>query len=98
MKHTKGKWIIDTESDNQIWIVQEDGNLIIAKINQGELPGGQFETTEEERANAQLIASSPELLEALKVAIKLIRFLDPKDTQLGHVESFEQAIKKAEGS
>ena len=54
---------------------------------------------EEDEANARLIAAAPELLEACKIALELIKsaFIGIKD-EVGQIKTLEQAILKAEAN
>lgn len=63
MAHTKGKWEFKSVSN---LIVSMEEEKIIARIIKSEFTGNA-----EEIANAQLIASAPDLLEACKQAIKV---------------------------
>lgn len=66
-KHTKGNWFIDIEVDGNMWVNSEESDLIIANIcseYNGELR--KYLPTEEEKANAKLIAAAPEMLNALQ--------------------------------
>ena len=58
MKHTKGPWITNVWTTGRRTVGAEN-NLVIAEIHQVHKP-------DEMKANARLIASAPELLEALK--------------------------------
>lgn len=67
-KHTPGPWTIGVSDDNQIHCVDgsdSTGGIIEICEVWGTL--SDKEETEESRANARLIAASPEMLEALKV-------------------------------
>ena len=90
--HTKGEWT-----------VQKDGNLpsgsyqttIYGEKNENEVAITWAETEEESVANAKLIASSPELLDALKIVKD---YIDYPHTHKGTTrirKSVEKAIKKA---
>ena len=89
-KHTQGEWKIGNlnERKNTIEVVAYPNGILtgIANIFNG------FSTRQSEaEANAKLIASAPELLDALK---KVLEFV-PKMEQLATWERAEQAIKKA---
>lgn len=80
MKHTKGPWVVRTDT-----ISNEQGDMIA-------------EVIENKEANARLIASAPELLEACKIVIMHLGPL--KNDDVFHelvIKECEQAIKKAEG-
>jgi len=55
MKHTQGKWNLFLQDDNGFGIT--NGDSVIAIAGEDDLP--------ENEANANLIASAPEMLEAL---------------------------------
>ncbi len=107
MKHTQGKWEVDPESDGQLWISVEDSTTPICKINQAEEEDGNIVTTEEDKANANLIASAPELLEAIKSAMRIKDLWVPpedhhSDENAHEIKAlrlmelaFEEVIKKA---
>lgn len=52
---------------------------------------------EELEANARLIASAPELLEACKALVETIKEILPIEGYSSYTEQAKQAIKKAEG-
>ena len=87
MKHTQGKWNVKEVRENLNGLssfvsyqVVSDDEVVIAK-----------ETTE---ANANLIASAPDLLSAIKPLVKRIK----ADYHPPHIIKFaEEAIAKAEG-
>lgn len=62
MKHTKGPWSIDN-----VFIVNSEDELIaqIDPVHENDI-SVYMRNTKEARANAKLIASAPELLEACK--------------------------------
>lgn len=61
-KHTKGPWIVMEYTDGEIQICANGGNEKIAVMTW--TTGGT--PTENDRANAKLLAAAPELLEALR--------------------------------
>ena len=63
-KGTKGKWSIKNISEQRAWINITSDKDIIARAFYGELE--PIVTLEEATANAQLIASAPEMFEMLK--------------------------------
>ena len=94
MKHTKGKWYVSKSyvSDKGIEIaIQSD----VKQNGVGEdLWVAHLDDTEETKANANLIASAPEMLETLKQ----LRFdLSKDDYYKNHVADIDSIIAKAEG-
>ena len=100
--YTKGKWEIQSEMDgvysgSPTWIMC--GKDFIAQTT---IQRRSYLTvgTEEAIANAQLISSAPELLEACKIAVIYIDGIDKilemvKGNEIG--DKLTQAIQKAEG-
>lgn len=93
--HTPAPWELeywDSPYDYDVWEISGDLNLpngfkdrIIAKVYFYE-------------ANARLIASAPELLEALKDSIKFLNSdMTNKENQAAFKKIIENAIVKAEG-
>lgn len=80
MKHTKGEWLIEGNE-----IVTDDWRMIV------KLPDDYRTLTDEDRTNAQLIASAPELLGACNRALMSLGYY------IGAIKSLHQAIAKAEG-
>jgi len=94
MKHTKGKWYVSKSyvSDKGIEIaIQSD----VKQNGVGEdLWVAHLDDTEETKANANLIASAPEMLETLKQ----LRFdLSKDDYYKNHAADIDSIIAKAEG-
>jgi|JI10StandDraft_1071094.scaffolds.fasta_scaffold188242_7 hypothetical protein len=91
-KGTKGKWSIKNISEQRAWINITSDKDIIARAFYGELE--PIVTLEEATANAQLIASAPEMFEMLKMIHlsfgggRVITFSD-KD-----IEDIEQLLTK----
>jgi hypothetical protein len=89
-KHTKGPWIIRQKRTSKNEIQIDGGGLEITKIYVTSY------TEETDKANAQLIATSPELLEVCKEALNQLR-------EAGHYATIRTAnllqntINKAEG-
>lgn len=91
MKHTPGPWTL--EYDYSLVMPAKDGNHIVTAG-----PIGPDESSrEEKRANAQLIAAAPELLEALKEALtRLKEIRDDHGTNSEiTIKQSQQAITKA---
>ena len=72
-KHTPGPWqIYDCEFAVRVGIEGGNKTSVITLGAKGDDSGVWGETTEQAEANARLIASAPELLEALKAAMAFI--------------------------
>ena len=97
MTHTKGKWIMVRSilTTNEI---EEDRRCPIATIHSMEDGKNNDQRKLESKANAKLIASAPELLEALKEAINWYEMPNamPNARKFPYRKMLE-AIKKAEG-
>ena len=92
MKHTKGKWEVDEIRGCKVVVC---GSMVIASdlFDENEEP-----SIEELDANANLIASAPDMLEVLKKCSKY--FINPLNMMGQEDEIMEQIIKaiiKAEG-
>lgn len=86
MKHTPGPWKIDENKDLPLAvIIDDDDGMGIAEIG---------EYTEENIANANLIAAAPDMLSALEVVMDTL--LNTKES--GWItDKVKNAIKKAKG-
>jgi len=71
MKHTQGKWNLFLQDDNGFGIT--NGDSVIAIAGEGDLP--------ENEANANLIASAPEMLEMLKRVVDGKKSIPRKDVR-----------------
>lgn len=98
-KHTPGPWRAIAGAYGPR--VETDQGIIIAKLNWREtLRGGEYDEGEQEgqhEANADLIASAPELLAALE---RFVAFASktPSQNLQGIVDQANQAISKAKGT
>lgn len=95
-KGTKGKWI--SRHNGSYWEVNreedfEDGKRLAVSVMVFNIEDGNcvFDRSHEDKANAQLIAAAPELLNACKLALGGI---DPK-SDIG--KQIKKAINKALG-
>ena len=92
MKHTKGKWEVK-QADSKTVVVC--GSMVIASDLYDENASPSIEEID---ANANLMASSPDMLEALKKCSKY--FINPLNMMGQEDEIMEQVLKaiiKAEG-
>lgn len=103
MSHTKGEWEAGKRGFWQQCVYAPNGT-IIAKVKSGryntEFSGAINEDDEETIANARLIATAPELLEACKYVIKWHREHDSGSGELyglDFVTTCINAVAKAEG-
>lgn len=93
-KHTAGEWEVIEEDG--FWYVVTDG-FTIAQANEVDFDM----RPEESLANARLIASAPELLEACKKGLKYARICSDglgEKIDSDMIKMFEKVITKAEGS
>jgi len=102
MKHTPGPWRVarfksKTLFENPYHIEHTKTKEILAKMGENKL---MYKNCE---ANARLIASAPELLEALKDATRELQYHAkddtgfPRQTVLEIIKDAEKAIEKVEG-
>ena len=89
MKNTKGKWtwIADEHSVPSIY-KSDDLTFRIAKL---------WGNTPKDRQIANLIASAPDLLRAIKPLVKRIKAEDSWAKDYNQIKFAEEAIAKAEG-
>lgn len=85
-KHTPGPWTIEGEG-----IIRSPFGFV------GEVAGldGEEEIEEESAANASLISSAPELLEALREALEWLESAQADEPKDYHNEHLDAAISKA---
>lgn len=90
-KHTPGPWHYQTGSDVYTHIVRDQNNRYICGCSQ--------DSAGSVRANAILIASAPELLEAAKESLDFIIAHIPEfGNEYLLIEKLEEVIKKAEAT
>lgn len=90
MKHTQGVWKVVEQGDaDEFCIMTEDKRWIFAFRQNGEL------WTEEQRANAKLIAAAPDMLEACMEAKRMYEELEPAGGWQGVFDQLAYAIRKA---
>lgn len=101
-KHTPGPWVVSIGPPEHVKYEMHKTRII---------PGGERDfiiaTAEygtygppmvgEADANARLIAAAPELLEALKAAVRVMKDQNLDEALAGEFEIFEDAIAKAVG-
>jgi len=81
-------------------VLHPDGSRVIAGMNEGFKSNKGIISTNERKANAQLIAAAPELLDALKYVVNYHRENDSGEGELfglDYVITCIAAITKAEG-
>ncbi len=90
LKHTRAPWKFDTDNKGTYVVISDYG---VVHISDGV---GQSEQRE---ANARLIASAPELLEALQDCVESLSRLDDKDDayRVACLKQAREAIAKAGG-
>lgn len=93
-KHTIGPWHVgyDTCNDRALCVAGPncmETHTCVCKV----APGDNI--NDEDRANAKLIAAAPELLAALKTAIKVMQDQNLDEALAGEFELFTDAVNKA---
>ena len=102
MKHTPGPWEMKPEEVDKPYIrirgTQLGGRFKIANVLTPVYDGVPEREAKETRANAQLIAAAPELLEALQLCEEFMSQLPSTGFDgLARVEGARKAITKALG-
>jgi hypothetical protein len=100
-KHTPAPWKIDLKSRNSLGIAQKVIFVEHPHLENHQVPvayvfGGNTKSIEEAEANAQLMITAPELLEALKEMVDLWENVGG-DMDNPTATKARQAIAKAEG-
>jgi hypothetical protein len=97
--HTPGPWKIGGQSGNpgEGEEISADGRLIAWTAATYDEDEDEDVVTEEDRANAKLIAAAPDLLAALRYAVTVMQDYDIDEHLSGEFEVFTDAIAKAEG-
>ena len=102
IEHTPGPWVIDSDGDGKANAIVTSTHLASLDDDICEVYGGNMDDADTRQANARLIASSPDLLRALK---RLAHDLDgyglahPEGGRFEceHLDFALAAIAKAEG-
>ena len=90
-KHTPGPWT----ADNSIARVYSGARFVADAMSGQPKLGAQLD---EDRANARLIASAPDLLEACETILSALRWEEDRSgTTYNGYESLQAAIAKAKG-
>lgn len=92
-KHTKGPWIVYAKPDVDCDGFDGAGTDTAYFLA---VPGG-YQDGAEQDANARLIAAAPELLDALKVAVRRLEEIQYQIASPKQIEFLNAAIAKAEG-
>lgn len=99
MAHTPGPWIVAGEAGNtgEAFVIESDERTVCwtadSTEEEWEERGGAL-GTDEDRANARLIAAAPELLEALREAAAIVAHHTP----FGGIHArFTDLIERIEG-
>ena len=100
-KHTPGPWKIDLKSRNSLGVAQkvifvEHPHLENHQVAVAYVFGGNTKSIEEAEANARLMITAPELLEALKALVACIDETRGMNAWSA-LEQANKAITKAEG-
>jgi hypothetical protein len=96
-KHTPGPWQVGDELEG-LWVYTDPNQNVICDVVGRNDP---HIMTDEDYANAHLIAAAPEMLDALsvaRVALKLRIKKDATDGELSALLLIEDVISKAKGN
>ena len=91
MKHTPGEWFTHREGFSTVYVECRIGGGLIQEVA---ACGPTAAGSEQQEANARLIAAAPELLEALQDCVTALHDLDYTAPELGPARA---AIAKALG-
>jgi hypothetical protein len=98
MSHTPGPWAVQPVKGSfqvPFHIVSEDGKPVAYCEGQQLRPDRT--SVGEARANARLIAAAPEMLAALRTAVRVMQDNNLDEALAGEFDIFTDAIAKAEG-
>ena len=73
IKHTPGPWVIDSDGDGKANAIVTSTHTASLDDDICEVYGGNMDDDDTRQANARLIVSSPDLLEALRKADALLK-------------------------
>ena len=93
-KHTPGQWYANTNGrDTYIYLKNDHPQARSSKYVIGKVSKAQLAY----KANAQLMASAPEILKELKALVHAVKQAERTHTSVSesYIESAEEAIKKA---
>lgn len=97
-KHTPGPWKVSDDVDETVWVSAKAQDNVICDIvgRIWDFEAKTSQITDEDIANARLIAAAPEMLEALENIVWSLDHLDDIDIR-NQKESILNAIAKAKG-
>ncbi len=90
--HTPGPWKVNSSWSNDLGVVADD-RLVAMVTNDEDRPIDDAE----QLANARIMAAAPELLAALKLAVRVMQDNGIDESMAGEFDVFTDAIAKAEG-
>ena len=96
-QHTPGRWIIDDFHDDVA--VYDETGMVIAIVRADAAPADALpvEVTRVVESNARLIASAPELLEALRAMFNEFAYAETEGEQAEACEKARAALARSEG-
>jgi hypothetical protein len=100
MTHTPGPWAIEEAGNTgEAFVITADTRDICwtADSTGTEDDGTGLLVTDEDKANARLIAAAPELLAALRTAVQVMQDNNLDEALAGEFDIFTDSIAKAEG-
>jgi len=101
-RHTPGPWKIQNNANKQVvYIVDLEDSNLVAQLTHSDGQVFYGRDRQEIKANARLISSAPNMLEALQEAAKtlvLSCLIDKTNTSAKALKIVEEAIKQATGN
>lgn len=70
-KHTKGNWLVEEQSGNKLFVTAKDSEALICAVQ-------PKEDKKEEKANANLLAMAPELVDSLGRCLNMLSMVFEK--------------------